>query len=116
MGTWWQRHKEQLERFGLIAVLVGLSLFVIEMTVLVSLIRAGVDLRPFLDTVSGWIGVDASGILDAAGTFGIAYAITRLLKPFQIAATVVLTPPVAAIWWRIRPPADAASWDEGARR
>lgn len=92
---WWQRNKDLLERYGMVAVGVILVLFVIEMTVLVTLLRMGVDFGPFLAWVSARIGIDVSGVLDAAGTFGVAYAITRVLKPFQLALAALLTPPIA---------------------
>lgn len=90
-----------LEEYGTIAVVVILVLFAIEMTVLVILLRAGVDFSPFVAWVQATFGWDVSGVLDAAGTFGIAYAITRVLKPLQLALAAVLTP-IVARWWRPR--------------
>lgn len=93
-----------LEEYGTIAVVVILVLFAIEMVVLVTLLRMGVDFQPFIDWVQGTFGWDVSGVLDAAGTFGIAYAITRVLKPFQLALAAVLVPIVARFWHRGEPP------------
>lgn len=92
---WWQRHKDMVERYGMVAVGVILALFVLEMAVIVTLLRMGVDFQPFLQGVSSSIGIDVSGVFDAAGTFGIAYAITRVLKPFQLGLAAILTPPIA---------------------
>lgn len=88
-----------LEEYGTIALVVILVLFAIEMTVLVILLRAGVDFEPFVAWVQATFGWDVSGVLNAAGTLGIAYAITRVLKPFQLALAAVLTP-IVATWWR----------------
>jgi len=95
-GGWWQRNKDRLERYGMVAVGVIVVLFVLETTVLVTLLRMGVDFGPFLGWVSGAIGLDVSGVVEAAGTFGVAYAITRVLKPFQLALAALLTPPLAS--------------------
>jgi hypothetical protein len=105
-----------LETYGMVAVAVVLLLFVAEMAVLVTLLRAGVDLEPMVATVGGWFGADTSGLLSTAGTFVVAYAITRLLKPFQLALAVVLTPPAHALWMRARHGAAAASSRPNAAR
>ncbi len=97
-----------LETYGMVAVAVVLMLFVVEMAVLVTLLSAGVDLEPMVATVGRWFGADTSGLLSTAGTFVVAYAITRLLKPFQLALAVVLTPPAHALWMRARHGAPAA--------
>ncbi len=94
--SWWARHKEQIERYGGVAVAVIFGLFLAEMVVLVGLLRLGVDLTPFVSAVASWTGVDLSGVMEAAGTIGIAYAITRILKPFQLLVAAILTPPIAA--------------------
>jgi hypothetical protein len=92
------RSREMMEEFGLIFVGVVMSLFVIEMTVLVTMISMGVDLGPFATWVQSTFGWDISGVLEAAGTIGVAYAITRILKPFQLGLAFVLTPIVGRIW------------------
>lgn len=91
----WERNRKLIETYGLIAVFTGLGLFVIEMVVIVALLKAGVDMQPAVDTIAGWFGWDGSGVLEAAGTVGVAYAITRILKPLQLIATALLTPVVA---------------------
>lgn len=89
------RTMAMLERYGAVAVGVIFALFVIEMVVIVLLLRVGVDFDPFLVWISETSGVDVGGVAEAAGTLGVAYAITRLLKPFQIAVALILTPPIA---------------------
>ena len=86
-----------IEEYGFIAFGVLISLTVIEIVVIMALLRAGVDLQPLVDLIERWFGLDASGAMETAGYFGIAYALTRFLKPFQFAATLVLTPIVARV-------------------
>jgi hypothetical protein len=92
------RSREMLETYGFTFVGVLMGLFVTEMVVLVTLIQFGVDLAPFAAWFHTTFGWDVSGILEVAGAVGVAYAITRLLKPFQIALAFVLTPIVARAW------------------
>ena len=93
----WARYVKLMEEYGAIAIGVTLTLFAIEMVTLVALLRAGVDFGPFVAWVNNTLGWDASGVLEAAGTVGIAYAITRALKPLQIMLVLVLTPIVARV-------------------
>lgn len=86
---------ETLEEYGGVFIGVVLFLFVIEMSVMVSLLRWGVDFGPVVAWVQNTLGWDASGVLESAGTIGVAYAITRLFKPFQLALAMALTPWVA---------------------
>lgn len=101
----WSRYVKLMEEYGAIAIGVTLTLFAVEMVTLVALLRAGVDFGPFVAWVNNTLGLDASGVLEAAGTVGIAYAITRVLKPFQIMLVLVLTP-VVARFVRREPKAD----------
>jgi len=94
--------KGMLETYGGVFVAVVLVLFAVEMTVLVAMLRAGFAVGPLVSWLNDTVGLDASGVLGAAGTFGVAYAITRVLKPFQLLLAGVLTPPVAALWGRMR--------------
>lgn len=93
----WKRNKDLIEQYGMVAVGTTLGLFAVEMIVLVALLRAGVDLEPMLLWLGTNLGADVSGILAGAGTVGIAYAITRVLKPLQIVAVIMLTPLVAKL-------------------
>lgn len=86
---------QTLEEYGGVFIGVVLFLFVIEMSLMVSLLRWGVDFGPLVAWVQNTLGWDASGVLESAGTIGVAYAITRLFKPFQLALAVALTPWVA---------------------
>ena len=88
-----------MEEYGPIALAVVLGLFAVEMVVIVSLLRMGVDFGPFVAWVEATLGWDVRGVVEAAGTVGVAYAITRLLKPLQLAVALVLTP-IVARWWR----------------
>jgi hypothetical protein len=62
----------------------------------------------FFSTWSGFafamaLGVDAEGSAAGAGVIGAAWLATKLTQPLRIAATIVVTPVVAAIWHRLRP-------------
>ena len=101
--------KGMLETYGGVFVAVVLVLFAVEMTVLVTMLRAGFAVGPLVAWLNDTVGLDASGVLGAAGTFGVAYAITRVLKPFQLVLAGILTPPVAAVWARMKGGAQGAA-------
>lgn len=88
---------EQLERYGLWFAGTVLVLFVLEMTVITLALQRGVDVKPWIGWIHDTFGVDAGGVWDAAGPLAVAYAITRVLKPFQLALAAVLTPMVARL-------------------
>jgi hypothetical protein len=49
------------------------------------------------------MGVEVEGAMAGAGTAGASYVATKLTQPLRIAATLALTPVVAAVVHRIRP-------------
>ena len=51
-------------------------------------------------------GFQIEGAAGGAGTAGASYLATKLTQPLRIAATFVLTPAVAAVWSRVRPPTE----------
>ncbi|MCB9681911.1 MAG: DUF1279 domain-containing protein [Alphaproteobacteria bacterium] len=112
------RFAHLMERYGGAAVATILGLFALEMGVFTPLVKYGVDLSPLLD----WIGRTFGWELERDPTAGnswlfslaIAYAITRPLKPIQIAIAVVLTPIVAQLpWFRHLTDDDEAPTPEG---
>lgn len=54
------------------------------------------------------LGFELESASSSAGILGAAYVATQLTKPLRIAATILLTPAVAKIWYRFRPRTDAA--------
>ncbi len=93
---------ELMELYGGVALGVSLLLFALEMAVLVTLLKVGVDITPLTDWLASTFGWQIDEGAQSASAWPIAYGITRLLKPFQIGATVVLTPPVASVVDRFR--------------
>jgi hypothetical protein len=90
-----------LERYGTAAVVTILVLFAVEMAVLVPLLRYGVDVTPLTAWIARTFGVDVG---PAAGepvswwvALGVAYAITRAIKPLQLALAAGLTPITARL-------------------
>jgi len=49
------------------------------------------------------LGVEVQGATAGAGKLVSAYVATKLTQPLRIGATLVLTPPVAAVLRRVRP-------------
>lgn len=96
------RSRAMMEHYGFIFVGTILVLFFIEMTVLISLLEAGVDLEPAMKTLDSWTGWETAGLLSTAGTWAIAYAITRVLKPAQLVVAFAITPVVGGIIQRVR--------------
>lgn len=85
-----------LERYGTAAVVTILALFAVEMVVLVPLVRFGVDLSPLTSWIARTFGVNVGA---SAGepvswwvALGVAYALTRAVKPLQLALAAVITP------------------------
>lgn len=90
-----------LERYGTAAVITILGLFALEMIVLVPLVRFGVDLGPLTRWLQATFGVAVATEPGAPVSWwlsaGVAYAITRPLKPIQLAVAALLTPLVARV-------------------
>ncbi|MEY2930742.1 MAG: hypothetical protein RL033_1491 [Pseudomonadota bacterium] len=59
------------------------------------------------------MGFQVNSAAGTAGVWGAAYVFTKVLQPLRIAATIALTPAVAAVLRRFRktPPASSASAD-----
>lgn len=93
------RASQLLETYGGAAVVTFLGLLALEMVILTPLVHYGVDLSPLFDWLQRTVGwaPDTSGEGGQSWfiSMGIAYAITRGLKPLQIAAALVLIPVVA---------------------
>jgi hypothetical protein len=53
------------------------------------------------------MGVKLDGVAGAAGIWGAAYLFTKLTQPLRIAATLAITPAIAATLRRFRKPAPA---------
>lgn len=118
------RLKTLSKQYGRTALIVYLSISLIDLTLLYTSIRLGVDVDkqvaklPFFrekqikqtveeDTGSTIQEVKkqskSGGIGGVMGTFAIAYAIHKLLLPLRIGATVAFTPSIARWWQRHRP-------------
>jgi hypothetical protein len=97
-----------LERWGPAAVVTLLSLFALELAILTPAIRFGVDVGPIVR----WINATFGAAITVDGgqpswwlSLGLAYAITRGLKPVQLGVAAVLTPIVGR--WIGAVPSDA---------
>ncbi len=90
------RWKEKLAEYGKVAVVVYLVIFALVYAGFVAAIAAGVHVE------------SASG---RAGVLGAAWVATKLTQIFRIGATLLVTPLVARLWWRLtgRPAAVAPS-------
>jgi hypothetical protein len=70
----------------------------------------GVYLCTFVVAMAGFstalaMGAQVESACGAAGTLGAAWLATKATQPLRIAATLGLTPLVAKVWRRFRPPA-----------
>ena len=93
-----QRRKELMAEYGAVFICTSLSIFILEMVVLVSLIE-----------LMGWSAHDLATRLgleieipESSGTLAMAYLITRALKIPQLLLTAAITPYIAKRWrqWR----------------
>lgn len=89
------RGRAVIEEYGMVFVGVTLAVFAVEMIALVTVISFGVDIEPVLAWIRNTLGWDIGENAQTAGTFALAYAITRVVKPLTFAFTLVLTPVVA---------------------
>lgn len=85
--------RKLVEEYGVIAIIVSLTLF--------TLTYIG-----FLLALS--FGVRVESVAGKAGLWGAAYLATELTKPIRILATLALTPVVAQAWRKLRPPPSSA--------
>jgi len=87
-----------IEAWGGVFIGVMLSIFAVEMLVLITLIERGVPMDSLVHWLVGALpfgwgeSYDVESLLQTAGSVGLAYAITRLMKPFSLALTFFLTP------------------------
>lgn len=87
-----QKLKALMNEYGGVAIGVYLSTFVVAMVVFSSAIAFGAQIESTAGT---------------AGTLGAAWVLTKATQPVRIIATLALTPLVAKLWRRFRPPAPA---------
>ena len=81
------RYEDQLEQYGVVLVVTYFSIF-------------------FLTLGGFWValrnGIDVSSVVGEAGAAGGAYLATKVTQPVRIVASLVLTPPIAAVVHRLR--------------
>ena len=78
--------KELIELYGSTALICYLVIFIVSMVGFYVIIQAGVDLNSYSFF---------SGKLASTGTIVLAWAATKVIQPFRIALTILLTPIVA---------------------
>jgi hypothetical protein len=84
-----QKLEKLLEQYGYIALVVYFALFFLTWLGMGVAIAAGVHVK---------------GAAGKAGIVGAAYVATELTKPLRFIATLFLTPLLAQLWRKIRPP------------
>ena len=103
MKAWWQKAKakgqELVDLYGNIAIGTMIVLMVSNYTLFYVLIDKGVEL---------------DGAAGTSGKAAAAFAAYKVLMPVRIALAAILTPFVARVWWRIRPPTPPKVEDKGA--
>lgn len=92
--AWWSRQSQKLKdhfaEYGGIAIATYLVIFLLTW--------AG-----FAVAIGQGVAVD--GAATDGTTIGTAWLATKATQPLRIIATLAITPLVAAVWHRIRPPA-----------
>jgi hypothetical protein len=81
-----ERFKELMAEYGAIALVLYLSIFAAVLVGFAAAIRTGVD----VDSAAGETGLWAS-----------AWLATKAVQPIRIGATLVLTPVIGSIWFRV---------------
>lgn len=108
MKQWWTDAKAKgqrlVELYGNIAIVTLLALMVSSYTVCYLVIDSGADLsgRTFL-------GADLGGVAGTSGKAAAAFALYKVFMPVRIGLAALLTPVVARVWWRFRPPEAGAT-------
>ncbi len=96
MGLWQDaksRGEALVERYGRIAIGTFLVLMIANYSLFYVLIDMGVELK---------------GAAGTSGKAAAAFAAYKLFMPLRIALAAVLTPFVARVVWRFRPPPEAS--------
>ncbi len=94
-----------METYGPAVLVTTLSIFAIEMTVLVALLKNGVDMEPMIAFLDGMPLISREILTGTTGTIALAYALSRLLKPITFPLVLFLTPGVARLMGRGAGPA-----------
>lgn len=94
-----ERLKRLFQNYGKTAVILHITISLASLGFWYSLISFGVDLTNYVNTDA--ISSNLSKVVVESGNFAIAYAIHKAIMPARIAATVLLTPPLAS-WLRKR--------------
>eukprot|EP00056_Hartaetosiga_gracilis_P022885 m.33734 g.33734 ORF g.33734 m.33734 type:complete len:284 (+) comp9878_c1_seq2:1666-2517(+) len=74
-----EKFKYLSRRYGRFAILYYLAIGTIDISVYYSLISAGVDVQPFLDTIFSWVGLSADFIHPKFGNLIAAYSLHKVL-------------------------------------
>ena len=116
MKTWWQnaraKGQELVRLYGNIALYTMLGIMFVWYAACYVVIDQGVDL-----STASFMGTDLSGFAATGGKAPAAFALYKVFMPLRIALAAALTPVVARIYWRFRPPEpaqEAAASEESA--
>jgi hypothetical protein len=90
--------KELFAEYGIVAVIVCLTVFFAVWIAAWAATQRGVDLRALATRV----GLSPNGMVANLGAWGAAYLFTKLLQPVRIGVTLLLTPVVAKLYERVR--------------
>ena len=84
------------QRFDALLAEYGKFVLIVYFTVF------GLTLAGFAVAIAA--GVEVESAKGGAGVLGAAYVATKLTQPVRILITLVLTPVIAKLWAKIRPP------------
>ena len=89
-----------MTEYGVIAVIVYFVIFFACWIGSWAAIERGVDLA----ALARRVGLSSNRLVASLGAWTAAYIFTKILQPIRLGLTVVLTPLVARLYERLRPP------------
>ena len=92
-----EKLKTLLAEYGNVALVTYLVIWVLTLTGFAIAISTGVDVDAVLGSIARFFGSSWEGRTSGAGLAGLTWLATKLTQPLRIAATLALTPFVAAL-------------------
>lgn len=92
-----EKLKALLAEYGNVALVTYLVIWVLTLTGFAVALSTGANVDKSLGSIAGFFGSSWQGATSGAGLAGLTWLATKLTQPLRIAATVALTPFVAAV-------------------
>lgn len=89
-----ERFKLFTKQYGRLGIFVYLGISTVSVSTIYVALKSGIDVRKLIE----WFGLQSSTAWENAGTFAIAYGIHKVLMPFRLMITFLLTRRLAKMY------------------